>query len=169
MLQCLRQNRIGKYCFNIRWDVRLRCVALLWTFNIINDSCLCDLKEYECEYIHKVPNKSSLSTVKRTKLCRSELPAKDEMRKYNAPRPFFLPRNVPILRHCNGFVTNFSVAVSALKNCSALFLPLISIIVAPTRNTIPMADILSHLERSTISGIPKEHRKEGLQDKSVFF
>ncbi|GBP15964.1 hypothetical protein EVAR_12546_1 [Eumeta japonica] len=42
-----------------------------------------------------------------TKLCRSELPANDEMRRYNAPRPFLLLPRVLILRHCDAFVTNF--------------------------------------------------------------
>ncbi|GBP10765.1 hypothetical protein EVAR_6317_1 [Eumeta japonica] len=50
------------------------------------------------------------STVERTKLCRSELPATDAMRRYNAPQPFLLLPRVSILRHCNAFVTKFTAA-----------------------------------------------------------
>ncbi|GBO98402.1 hypothetical protein EVAR_53_1 [Eumeta japonica] len=48
--------------------------------------------------------------VQRTKLCCSELSANDILRRYYAPRPFLLLRRVPILRHCDAFVTNFTVA-----------------------------------------------------------
>ncbi|GBP42825.1 hypothetical protein EVAR_83344_1 [Eumeta japonica] len=48
------------------------------------------------------------STVRRTKLRRSELPANEAMRRLSAPRPIpFLPR-VPILRLYNAFVSNFT-------------------------------------------------------------
>ncbi|GBP42807.1 hypothetical protein EVAR_83325_1 [Eumeta japonica] len=49
-------------------------------------------------------------TVKRTKLCRSELSVNDVMHRHNALRPFPLFCGVPILRHCDAFVTNFSTA-----------------------------------------------------------
>ncbi|GBP40086.1 hypothetical protein EVAR_33661_1 [Eumeta japonica] len=47
------------------------------------------------------------SCLQRTKLCRSELPANDAMRSFNAPQ--LLPR-VPILRHGDVFVTNITTA-----------------------------------------------------------
>ncbi|GBP31554.1 Nitric oxide synthase [Eumeta japonica] len=49
-------------------------------------------------------------TVRRTKLFRSNLVANDTLRRYYAARPFLLLRRVPILRHCNAFVTNFPAA-----------------------------------------------------------
>ncbi|GBP56450.1 hypothetical protein EVAR_40441_1 [Eumeta japonica] len=52
-------------------------------------------------------------TVQRAKLYRSGLSANDVIRRFNVPRPFLLLR-VPILRHCDEFVTNFSGKVSAL-------------------------------------------------------
>ncbi|GBP22478.1 hypothetical protein EVAR_78655_1 [Eumeta japonica] len=53
-------------------------------------------------------------TVQRMKLCSSQLPANDAMRSFNAPRPYLLLPRVPILRHCNAFVDNFTAAVSCV-------------------------------------------------------
>ncbi|GBP64186.1 hypothetical protein EVAR_35575_1 [Eumeta japonica] len=44
------------------------------------------------------------------KLCRSELPANDVMRKFNTPRPFLLLPHVPTLRHCDALGTTFTAA-----------------------------------------------------------
>ncbi|GBP76038.1 hypothetical protein EVAR_33346_1 [Eumeta japonica] len=49
-------------------------------------------------------------TVRRTKLCRSELAANDILRRYYVPRPRLLLRRVPVLRHCDAFVTSFTAA-----------------------------------------------------------
>ncbi|GBP38739.1 hypothetical protein EVAR_22388_1 [Eumeta japonica] len=49
-------------------------------------------------------------SVQRTKLCRSELAANYILRRYHAPRFFLLLRHVPILRHCDAFVTTFTAA-----------------------------------------------------------
>ncbi|GBP34073.1 hypothetical protein EVAR_94086_1 [Eumeta japonica] len=58
-------------------------------------------------------------TVQRMELCRSELSANDVMQRFNDPRPFLLLPRVPISRHCDAFVTNFTVAVSfAVQNAS---------------------------------------------------
>ncbi|GBP06045.1 hypothetical protein EVAR_3282_1 [Eumeta japonica] len=38
------------------------------------------------------------------------LAANDILRRYYAPRTFLLLRRVPILRHCDAFVTNFTAA-----------------------------------------------------------
>ncbi|GBP89131.1 Histone-lysine N-methyltransferase SETMAR [Eumeta japonica] len=57
-----------------------------------------------------VSESREVGTVQRTKLCRSELLANDALRRSNAPGLYpFLPR-VPILCHCNAFVTNFTAA-----------------------------------------------------------
>ncbi|GBP55259.1 hypothetical protein EVAR_24455_1 [Eumeta japonica] len=42
------------------------------------------------------------------KLCRSELPANDVMRRFNTPPTFLLLTLVPISHHCDPFVTNFA-------------------------------------------------------------
>ncbi|GBP04463.1 hypothetical protein EVAR_3851_1 [Eumeta japonica] len=54
----------------------------------------------------------NIGLVPRTKLCRSELAANDILRKYYAPQRFLLFRRVPILRHCDAFVTNFTARCS---------------------------------------------------------
>ncbi|GBP19362.1 hypothetical protein EVAR_12403_1 [Eumeta japonica] len=51
-----------------------------------------------------------LAIVQRTKLCRSELPANDVMRSFNASRPSFLLPRLAIFHHCDAFVTNFTEA-----------------------------------------------------------
>ncbi|GBP81060.1 hypothetical protein EVAR_62100_1 [Eumeta japonica] len=48
--------------------------------------------------------------VQRAKLCRSELPANDAMRRFNAPRPFLLLPRVLVSGHCDSIVTNFTAA-----------------------------------------------------------
>ncbi|GBP55340.1 hypothetical protein EVAR_43096_1 [Eumeta japonica] len=48
--------------------------------------------------------------MKRKQFSRSELPTNNEMRRFSAPRPFHLLSRVPILRHCDAFVTNFTAA-----------------------------------------------------------
>ncbi|GBP05931.1 hypothetical protein EVAR_3212_1 [Eumeta japonica] len=48
--------------------------------------------------------------IQRTKFSCSELAAYDILRRYYAPRPFLLRRRVPILRHCDAFLTNFTEA-----------------------------------------------------------
>ncbi|GBP35808.1 hypothetical protein EVAR_20664_1 [Eumeta japonica] len=53
-------------------------------------------------------------TVRRTKLCRSELPANDVMRRFNAPQPSLLLPRVPIYHHCDDLMTNFTAARSNL-------------------------------------------------------
>ncbi|GBP36241.1 hypothetical protein EVAR_85488_1 [Eumeta japonica] len=53
---------------------------------------------------------SGSSTVQRTKLYRCKLAANDVMRGYYAPQPFLLLPRIPILRHCDAFVTNFRAA-----------------------------------------------------------
>ncbi|GBP12201.1 hypothetical protein EVAR_6380_1 [Eumeta japonica] len=45
-----------------------------------------------------------------TKLCRSELPANDAVRKFNSPQPFLILPRISILRHCDAFVTTFTAA-----------------------------------------------------------
>ncbi|GBP34653.1 hypothetical protein EVAR_19044_1 [Eumeta japonica] len=55
-------------------------------------------------------NGRAQSTVQRTKVCRSELPANDVMCRFNTPRSFLLLSRVSILRHCYIFVTNFITA-----------------------------------------------------------
>ncbi|GBP62025.1 hypothetical protein EVAR_54049_1 [Eumeta japonica] len=42
------------------------------------------------------------------------------MRRYYTLRPFLLLRRVPILRHCNAFVTNFTVAKFRALYCTTL-------------------------------------------------
>ncbi|GBP72126.1 hypothetical protein EVAR_49309_1 [Eumeta japonica] len=56
----------------------------------------------------------------RTKLCRSELPANDVMRRFNAPRPYLLLRRFPILHHFDASVTNLSAAEFRALNCTCL-------------------------------------------------
>ncbi|GBP83732.1 hypothetical protein EVAR_103609_1 [Eumeta japonica] len=46
--------------------------------------------------------------------CRSELAANDTLRRYYAPRPLLHLRRVPILCHCDAFVTNLTAAVSCV-------------------------------------------------------
>ncbi|GBP97755.1 hypothetical protein EVAR_91980_1 [Eumeta japonica] len=60
-----------------------------------------------------------LLAVRRTKLCRSELPADNAMRRFNAPQPFLLLPRVPILRFCDAFVTNFTAAEFRALYCSS--------------------------------------------------
>ncbi|GBP52829.1 hypothetical protein EVAR_39368_1 [Eumeta japonica] len=50
----------------------------------------------------------ALRAVQRTKLCLSELPAKDVMRRLNTPRPYLLLPRASILCHCDALVTNFT-------------------------------------------------------------
>ncbi|GBP15634.1 hypothetical protein EVAR_5327_1 [Eumeta japonica] len=65
-------------------------------------------------------------TIQRTRLCRSEsralycigCGAYDAMRKYNAPRPFLLLPQGPILRHCDVFATNFTAAEFRALHCT---------------------------------------------------
>ncbi|GBP14017.1 hypothetical protein EVAR_102705_1 [Eumeta japonica] len=54
--------------------------------------------------------RSRPSTVQRTKLCRSELPA-------NQMRAFLFLRRIPILRHSDAFVTNFTAAKFCALYC----------------------------------------------------
>ncbi|GBP32221.1 hypothetical protein EVAR_27645_1 [Eumeta japonica] len=49
--------------------------------------------------------KMTQSTVQRLKFCRSELPTNDAMRTFNALRAFLLLHRVPILTHCDVFVS----------------------------------------------------------------
>ncbi|GBP39092.1 hypothetical protein EVAR_27452_1 [Eumeta japonica] len=49
-------------------------------------------------------------TVRSTKLYRSELATNDVIRTFNTPRPFLLLPRVPVLRHYDAFVTNFTEA-----------------------------------------------------------
>ncbi|GBP63388.1 hypothetical protein EVAR_56499_1 [Eumeta japonica] len=51
-----------------------------------------------------------MGKVQRTKLCRSELAANYVLRRCYAPLPFLLLRRVPILRHRDAFMTNFTAA-----------------------------------------------------------
>ncbi|GBP07069.1 hypothetical protein EVAR_4480_1 [Eumeta japonica] len=44
-------------------------------------------------------------TAQRTKLCLSQLPANDVMRRPNVPRPYLLLFHVSILRHCDPILT----------------------------------------------------------------
>ncbi|GBP72316.1 hypothetical protein EVAR_90412_1 [Eumeta japonica] len=77
--------------------------------------------ELNCELLHLALLASRspiLLAVRRTKLCRSELPADNAMRRFNAPQPFLLPR-VPILRFCDAFVTNFTAAEFRALYCSS--------------------------------------------------
>ncbi|GBP63637.1 hypothetical protein EVAR_47975_1, partial [Eumeta japonica] len=53
---------------------------------------------------------TQIHIVQRTKLYRSELPANDVLRKYNAPQTFLLLLRVPNLRYCDAFLTNFTAA-----------------------------------------------------------
>ncbi|GBP15425.1 hypothetical protein EVAR_80595_1 [Eumeta japonica] len=53
---------------------------------------------------------ADLSAVQRTKICRSDLPAIDVIRRLKTFRTFLLLPCVPILRHCDAFVTNFTAA-----------------------------------------------------------
>ncbi|GBP77613.1 hypothetical protein EVAR_90249_1 [Eumeta japonica] len=50
---------------------------------------------------------AEVRTVQRTELCCSKLLMNDVMRRFNAPYPSFFPR-VPVLRHCDAFVINFT-------------------------------------------------------------
>ncbi|GBP72909.1 hypothetical protein EVAR_63470_1 [Eumeta japonica] len=61
----------------------------------------------------------------RTKLGRSELPTNDAMRRFNAPRPLPLLHRVPILRHCDAFVTNFTATEFRYQGESCCTEPLI--------------------------------------------
>ncbi|GBP33134.1 hypothetical protein EVAR_18615_1 [Eumeta japonica] len=67
-------------------------------------------------------------TAQRTKLCRSELPMNDVLRRHNSPRPFLLLPRFSILRHCDAFVTNFTAAefhpMCCTCRCSRLVLSL---------------------------------------------
>ncbi|GBP35673.1 hypothetical protein EVAR_74998_1 [Eumeta japonica] len=63
---------------------------------------------------------TSIKLLQRTKLCCSELPANDVMRRFKAPQPFLLLLRVPILCLCHAFVTYFTATVSinfGLDNC----------------------------------------------------
>ncbi|GBP40949.1 hypothetical protein EVAR_26030_1 [Eumeta japonica] len=64
-------------------------------------------------------------TVQRTKLCLSELSANDVMRRFNSPRPFLLPPPLPILRHCDAFVANFTAAEFHALYCTFMCYPVV--------------------------------------------
>ncbi|GBP36134.1 hypothetical protein EVAR_4278_1 [Eumeta japonica] len=64
--------------------------------------------ESQCRpYIEKALKEleGGTESVQRTNLCRSELPANDAMRRFNALRLFFL---LCVLRRCDSFVTDFT-------------------------------------------------------------
>ncbi|GBP08836.1 hypothetical protein EVAR_78239_1 [Eumeta japonica] len=54
------------------------------------------------------------------------MPANDAMRRFSAPRPFLLLPCVPILRHCDAFVTNFTAAEFRVYSATHETLPLCS-------------------------------------------
>ncbi|GBP24224.1 hypothetical protein EVAR_80077_1 [Eumeta japonica] len=56
-------------------------------------------------------------TVQRTKLCRSELPANDAMRRFNAPRTFPLLPRVLTLRYSDAFAANCTAV--GFQRCAA--------------------------------------------------
>ncbi|GBP30323.1 hypothetical protein EVAR_27937_1 [Eumeta japonica] len=60
-----------------------------------------------CQPIAQAPVRREDSAVQCMKLYRSELPANDAVRRFNAPRPFLLLLWVPILHNRDAFVTNF--------------------------------------------------------------
>ncbi|GBP96027.1 hypothetical protein EVAR_71391_1 [Eumeta japonica] len=64
------------------------------------------------------PDSRQHSTVRRTKLCRSESPANNIMRRFDVSQPFSLLPRVPILRHCDAFVTNFTAAELRALYCT---------------------------------------------------
>ncbi|GBP73745.1 hypothetical protein EVAR_46885_1 [Eumeta japonica] len=81
----------------------------LWTAAAVTGArALRSARRRVCKQPRGTVGARAVRTVQRTKYCRSELPANEPMRGLNAPRAFvFLPR-VPILRHCDAFVTNFT-------------------------------------------------------------
>ncbi|GBP68835.1 Phenoloxidase-activating factor 2 [Eumeta japonica] len=68
----------------------------------------CDRHGTVMEYVRSLRYRRNSS--KFIELCRSELFVNDAMRRFNAPRPFLLLPRVPILCHCDVFVTNFTAA-----------------------------------------------------------
>ncbi|GBP62806.1 hypothetical protein EVAR_50635_1 [Eumeta japonica] len=57
-------------------------------------------------------------TVQRMKLCRSELPVNDAMRRYTALRPFLLLPTFLFVAYFDAFVTNFTAAEVRALYCS---------------------------------------------------
>ncbi|GBP46493.1 hypothetical protein EVAR_45913_1 [Eumeta japonica] len=72
--------------------------------------CVLNLENYRGPEPHGREAVHIISTVQRTKLCRSELSASDAMRGFHVSRPFVLLSRILILRHCDAFATNFTEA-----------------------------------------------------------
>ncbi|GBP42827.1 hypothetical protein EVAR_83346_1 [Eumeta japonica] len=98
-------------------------------------------------------------TVQHMKLCRSELPVNDVLRRFSAPQTFLLLRRIAILRYCGAFVINFTTVDFSALYCTNSYTSKVSANETTTAEThtrpsgtwhrVPVTPAISDVEQQT--------------------